>query len=52
MMNESGSSDILLWGNQGDLTLPQVLSLSPWIVIVVFIAGGAGMFMWFEKKGL
>ncbi len=46
------SRTILLWGNQGSLTLPQVLGLSPWFVILAFIAGGVGMFMWFEKKGL
>jgi len=43
---------LLTWGNFGAITLPQVLGLSPWVVVVSFILVGLGLFAWFEKKGL
>lgn len=43
---------VLTWGNFGAITLPQVLGLSPWVVIVSFILVGLGLFAWFERKGL
>ncbi|MBW2519039.1 MAG: YeeE/YedE family protein [Deltaproteobacteria bacterium] len=43
---------LLAWGNFGKLTLPEVLGLSPWFVIIPFIMIGLGLFTWFEKKGL
>lgn len=43
---------VLTWGNYGKITLPQILGISPWPVVAVFIAVGLGMFYWFEKKGL
>ncbi len=43
---------LMAWGNYGKITLPQLLGISPWPVIVVFIAIGLGMFYWFEKKKL
>jgi uncharacterized membrane protein YedE/YeeE len=43
---------VLTWGNFGAITLPQVLGLSPWVVVVSFILVGLGLFAWFEKKGL
>ncbi|MFK5926263.1 MAG: YeeE/YedE thiosulfate transporter family protein [Desulfuromusa sp.] len=43
---------ILTWGSYGKITLPQVLGISPWPVIVVFIIVGIGFFAWSEKKGL
>lgn len=43
---------LLAWGNFGKITLPQVLGISPWPIVGVFIAVGLGMFAWFEKKGL
>ena len=45
-------SNLLAWGSYGKITLPQTLDLSPWLIIIVFIAIGLGMFAWFEKKGL
>ena len=45
-------SNLLAWGSYGKITLPQALGLSPWLIIIVFIAIGLGMFAWFEKKGL
>ena len=43
---------LLTWGNYGKLTLPQVFGISPWPVIIIFIAFGLGLFSWFEKKHL
>nr|WP_320011516.1 DUF6691 family protein [uncultured Desulfobulbus sp.] len=43
---------VLTLGNYGKITLPQVLNISPWPVIAVFILVGLAMFAWFEKKGL
>lgn len=43
---------LLTWGNFGAITLPQVLGLSPWVVVISFILVGLGLFAWFEKKGL
>ncbi|MBI4697494.1 MAG: YeeE/YedE family protein [Nitrospirae bacterium] len=48
LMNET----VLTWGRLGSVTIPQVLGISPWIVIIVFISGGLGLFFWLEKKGL
>lgn len=42
---------ILMWGNLGKITLPQVLGLNHWFIIPVFIVGGLVLFRWFEKKG-
>jgi len=43
---------VLTWGDQGRLTLPQVLGLSPWVVIPTMILGSLALFCWFEKQGL
>ncbi|HOG18267.1 MAG TPA: YeeE/YedE thiosulfate transporter family protein [Syntrophales bacterium] len=43
---------VLTWGNSGKITLPSVLGINHWIVIVVLIAAFIGLFRWFEKKGL
>ena len=43
---------ILTWGNLGEITLPQVLGLSHWIVVPAMIVGALILFWWFEKKGL
>lgn len=43
---------LLTWGEYGKITLPQILAISPWLVIFVFIVIGLGFFAWFEKKGL
>ncbi len=45
-------STLLTWGDLGKITLPQLLGVSPWLLIPLFIAGGLGLFSWFEKKGL
>ena len=43
---------ILTWGNLGEITLPQVLGLSHWIVVPAMIVGALILFWWFEKKGV
>ncbi len=39
-------------GNYGKITLPQVLGINHWIVIVLFVAFIVFAFRFFEKKGL
>ena len=46
------SETILQWGEQGSITLPQILGISEWIVISIFIIIGCTFFYWLEKKGL
>ncbi|MEW6428078.1 MAG: DUF6691 family protein [Thermodesulfobacteriota bacterium] len=43
---------VLTWGQFGKLTLPQLLGVNHWPVIVLLAAGGLLFFRWLEKKGL
>jgi hypothetical protein len=43
---------ILTLGTEGSITLPHILGLNEWVVIVLFVAMGVGLFVFFEKKGL
>ena len=43
---------VLTWGDYGKITIPGILGINHWIVIVLFIVAGLGLFRWFEKKGL
>jgi uncharacterized membrane protein YedE/YeeE len=43
---------VLTWGNFGKISLPQVLGINHWPVIIVFIVGGLLLFRFIEKKGL
>jgi len=43
---------ILTWGNLGEITLPQLLGLSHWVIVPVMIVCALVLFWWFEKKGL
>ncbi|MFP3867595.1 MAG: DUF6691 family protein [Desulfobacteraceae bacterium] len=43
---------LLTWGNYGRLTLPQVLGVNHWVIIVAFILGGLWLCRWFEQHGL
>jgi len=43
---------VYTWGNLGRLTLPQVLGVSHWVIIPLFIAGALLLFWWLEKKRL
>ncbi len=46
------NSTVYTWGDLGRITLPQVLGVSHWVVIPVFIFGALVLFIWLEKKGL
>ncbi|HOO47399.1 MAG TPA: YeeE/YedE family protein, partial [Deltaproteobacteria bacterium] len=46
------ASTVLSWGKLGKITLHGVLGINHWIVIIALIILFAGMFRWFEKKGL
>ncbi len=43
---------VLTWGNFGNITLPQVLGVNHWLVIVIFVVAGILLLGWFEKKEL
>ncbi|SDD96861.1 DUF6691 family protein [Desulfuromonas thiophila] len=43
---------VLTWGDYGKITLPQLLGLSPWLIIVVFIAAAVPLLYLAERKGL
>ncbi len=43
---------VLTWGVFGKITVPQMLGVNHWVVIVVFAVGALLLFRWFEKKGL
>lgn len=45
-------TSVLTWGDFGKITLPQVLGVNPWIIIVLFLIAAVLLFRWFEKKGL
>ncbi|PTN34110.1 YeeE/YedE thiosulfate transporter family protein [Desulfonatronum sp. SC1] len=45
-------STVYTWGDYGRLTLPEMLGVSHWLVIPVFIVGAVLLFRWFERKGL
>jgi hypothetical protein len=43
---------VLTWGNFGKITLPGLLGINHWIVIVILVVAFIALFRWFEKKGL
>jgi len=43
---------VLTWGDFGKVTLPSLLGVNHWPVIVVFVAGGVLLLRWLERKGL
>lgn len=43
---------VLTWGNYGKITVPQVLGVNHWLVIVFFLIITVLLFRWLEKKGL
>ena len=45
-------STALTWGVFGKLTVPQVLGINHWPIIIALVIGGVLLFRWFEKKGL
>ncbi len=48
----SVKATILTWGNLGKVTIPQLLGINHWIIIVPFVVGVIALFRWFEKKNL
>lgn len=44
------SRTVLTWSDLGKITLPEVLGVSPWLVIVLFILVCLGCFALFEKR--
>lgn len=46
------SRTVLKWGDLGPLTVPQLLGVNHWLVIVPFIIGVLFFFRWVERKGL
>jgi uncharacterized membrane protein YedE/YeeE len=45
-------SSVLAWGNYGEITLPGILGMNHWIVIVVMAVLYIGLFYLFEKKNM
>jgi len=43
---------VLTWGDFGKITLPELVNLNQWFVILALVIGGLLLFWWFEKKGL
>jgi uncharacterized membrane protein YedE/YeeE len=43
---------VYTWGDLGKITLPQVLGVSHWVIIPIFIAAALLFFRWLEKMGL
>ncbi|NLT24607.1 MAG: YeeE/YedE family protein [Syntrophorhabdus sp.] len=43
---------VLTWGNFGKITIPGILGINHWIVIVIVVVLAVLMFRFFEKKGL
>lgn len=43
---------VLKWGSLGKITLPQVLGVNHWLVIIPFAVGTLFLFWWFEKNKL
>ncbi|CQR72409.1 putative inner membrane protein [Sporomusa ovata DSM 2662] len=43
---------VLTWGNYGKITVPQVLGVNHWLVIVSFLIVTVLLFRWLERKGL
>jgi hypothetical protein len=43
---------ILAWKDFGKIGLPDVLGVSPWVIVVALWVVSLGLFAWFEKKGI
>ena len=43
---------ILTWGDFGKITLPQILGVHHWIVIIILVVCGLGLFRFLEQKDL
>ncbi|MBS1169301.1 MAG: putative rane protein [Burkholderiaceae bacterium] len=45
-------STVLAWADYGKIGLPDVLGVSPWVVVAAFWMACIPLFVWFERKGL
>ena len=45
-------STVLTWGDFGKITIPQILGINHWFIIVLAIIGAVFLFKFIEKKGL
>lgn len=45
-------NSVLKWGVYGKITIPQILGINHWIIIVLFVIISILLFRWFEKKGM
>jgi hypothetical protein len=45
-------STVYTWGNLGKITLPQVLGMNHWPVIIALVIIYGLLLWWIEKKGL
>lgn len=43
---------VLSWGDFGKITIPDVLGINHWPVIIIFVIAGISLLRWFEKKSL
>jgi hypothetical protein len=43
---------VYTWGSLGKITLPHVLGINHWIVIIVLVIAYVALLRWFERKGL
>jgi uncharacterized membrane protein YedE/YeeE len=41
---------VLTWGNYGKITLPQLLGVNHWVIIILFVIGVVGLFYWLEHR--
>ncbi|MGA7278180.1 MAG: DUF6691 family protein, partial [Desulfocapsaceae bacterium] len=41
---------VLTWADLGKISLPEILGINHWMVIIVFVFAVVGLFYWFEKK--
>lgn len=45
-------TSVLTWGDYGKITIPQVLGINHWFIIIPFVAATIFFFRWLERKGL
>lgn len=43
---------VYTWADFGKITIPGILGVNHWIIIVLFVIAALLLFRWFEKKGL
>jgi hypothetical protein len=45
-------STVLGWKDFGKIGLPEVLGISPWVIVPLFWTATVALFFWLEKKKL